>query len=206
MTTPPQPGDQNWGAALDAYLQNVLLAQESQTATAFSAHIVDAPINAGPTDPHGDRAYALGLLAPILSGANGPNGFLQLDSNGIPPGGQWTSLGSAFLPFGPPPGTLYPPQYRKTLDGEVRLAGNLSLAASGTYNGVSVFSIPLPAGFIPAHQVPLPVTISSGGTGILIINIDGTMEFDLPGSLALDTTIGIYGSYPLDNYYGLLQG
>ena len=67
-----------------------MLAEANTAAANIASHQV-----AG--DPHGDRAYALALVAPLTSGVNGPNGFLQLNSIGkiptaqLPPGGGRTS-------------------------------------------------------------------------------------------------------------------
>lgn len=86
----PTTGQLNWGTPLNQYIQNVVLAQANAAAAGLSSH-------QAASDPHGDRAYALSLVAPLTSGVNGPNGFLQLNSAGkiptnvLPPGGGRTA-------------------------------------------------------------------------------------------------------------------
>ena len=86
----PTTGEDNWGTQLNQYITNVVLAQANAAAASISSHQVAS-------DPHGDRAYALGIVAPLTSGVNGPNGFLQLNGAGripsstLPTGGGRTS-------------------------------------------------------------------------------------------------------------------
>lgn len=89
MGTPSLPtiGEPDWGTPLNDYLTNVVMAEANQADTAITAHVANSP-----PDPHGDRAYALGLVSPIINGADKPGGFVELDNTGhipatfIPPG------------------------------------------------------------------------------------------------------------------------
>lgn len=204
MTTPPNAGDTNWAPPLNDYLENTIQAEANQTATSLSLHQANSP-----DDPHGDRAYALSLMNPILSGANGPNGFLQLTSGGAIPASffptpdTWHDLrpvNSAFNATGIP---WLPPQYRMTLDGLVRLAGYVELATSG-YNTV-VFTNSLPSAYWPGIEVEVPVTASTGATGLMTISTAGTIAFSgFTAGLAAGTAVGIAAVYPLAAYYGLI--
>jgi len=90
MSHLPSTGDSNWGTPLNSYITTVVLAQANAAAASIASH-------QAATDPHGDRAYALSIVAPLTSGVNGPNGFLQLNNIGkipngvLPPGGGRTS-------------------------------------------------------------------------------------------------------------------
>lgn len=204
MTTPPNPGDTAWGTSLNDYLENTLQAEADQTATGLSLHEANSP-----ADPHGDRAYALSLMNPILSGANGPNGFLQLTGSGAIPASffptpdTWHDLrpvNSAFTTAGI---GFLPPQYRMTLDGLVRVAGYVALATSG-YNTV-VFANSLPSAYQPNLTVERPVMASTGATGLMTISTGGAISFSgFTTGLAAGTVIGIAAEYPLTSYYGLI--
>jgi hypothetical protein len=88
----PNTGDSNWGVPLNQYIVNVVLAQANSAAASIASH-------AAASDPHGDRAYALGLVAPLTSGVNGPNGFLQLNSIGKIPNGVLPAGGGRTAAF-----------------------------------------------------------------------------------------------------------
>lgn len=97
----PSTGQEDWGIPLNQYITNVVLAQANAAAASISSHQVAS-------DPHGDRAYALALVAPLTSGVNGPNGFLQLNNIGkipngvLPPGGGRTSAFDVVKDYGAP--------------------------------------------------------------------------------------------------------
>lgn len=84
-TTPPAVGTTGWGTPLNDYLQNTLQAEANSNATLFANHVSASPTPTTLTDPHGDRAYAQGLIQAIISGANLANGFLQLTAMGAIP-------------------------------------------------------------------------------------------------------------------------
>lgn len=209
---PPNLGDQGWGAELNNYLENTLEPLAQQGVSGIAAHISAAPASAPATDPHGDRAYALGLMAPLLSLINQAGGFVQLTASGFLPGDAWHNLRPLSGSFVAPPSGQYPPQYRLTMDGDVRLAGYVGIS-SGSYNGVTIFPGALPPAYRPNMTVSLPVTISATGTttttppaAALLISSTGTMTFaNLPPGLTAGTYIGIYGAYPLDAPHSLIQ-
>jgi hypothetical protein len=209
VTTPPTTGTTNWGGPLDTYLA-ALQAEADNNGVNFADHISAAPAGTPLTDPHGDRAYALGLMAPIQQLVNQPSGFVQLGPGGRLPGRQWQDLRPVSGSFAPPTGH-YPPQYRTTLDGKIELAGYVVISAA-TYNGVTIFPAALPADCRPNLDVDILVTLSAAGsapsaaTPMMTIAADGTMTFSgLPGGLAPGTLVGIKGWFPLDSYYELLQ-
>lgn len=74
----PVNGSTNWGTPLNNYILDVVLAQANLAESTILAHQVA-------TDPHGDRAYALGLVTPITSHVNQPNGYVVLNQYGIIP-------------------------------------------------------------------------------------------------------------------------
>lgn len=206
MSTPDPPavGALGWGTTLDAYLQNTLQPLAQGAEDSITAHTSAAPPGALLADPHGDRAFALELLAPIVANINGASGFVQLGTGGALPGGPWTDLRPVSGSF-TVPAFQYPPQYRMTLDGGVRLAGYVSIAA-GTYNGVTIFPSALPPAARPNMNVSLPVVTSDGAAAMLTVTPDGTMSFGgLPDDLTSSTFVGIFGYYPLDSFYGLIE-
>jgi hypothetical protein len=86
----PTTGESNWGTQLNNYITSVVLAQANTATSAITTH-------QAASDPHGDKAYALALVAPLTTGVNQPNGLLQLNNIGkiptgqLPPGGGRTS-------------------------------------------------------------------------------------------------------------------
>lgn len=71
----PASGSTNWGVPLNAFITNTVLAEATLAEQTITTHQTA-------TDPHGDRAYALGLVTPITSGVNQPNGYVTLNSSG----------------------------------------------------------------------------------------------------------------------------
>lgn len=74
----PNTGDTNWGIPLNNYIQNVVLAAATTAQASVASHT-------SASDPHGDRAYAQGLVSPITSGVNAANGFVKLNGSGLLP-------------------------------------------------------------------------------------------------------------------------
>lgn len=205
MTTPPSVGTAPWGTPLNSYLAG-LQGEADTNQTNISDHVSAAPAGTPLTDPHGDRAYALSLMAPIQQFINEALGFVQLDVLKVLPGDDWRDLRPCSGHFEPPgDDDHYPPQCRKRVDGRVELAGHVIITEL-VYNDVTIFPGVLPPDFRPSKTVTIPVTISVGGTGSLTITSDGFMSFTgLPNGLAAGTIVGIFGSYPLDAHYGLIQ-
>lgn len=81
----PITGQLDWGIPLNDYITNSVLAVANQALTSINAHTSGI-------DPHGDRAFASGLVQPIVTGTNLPNGYVVLNSSGeitqgmLPPG------------------------------------------------------------------------------------------------------------------------
>jgi hypothetical protein len=207
----PVDGETDWGDALNAYITNVAVAGTNQTATNLALHEGNSP-----TDPHGDRAYAASLMLPITQNVNQAGGFVQLTTGGLLPASvtptpdTWHDLRPVGTAFAMASGQ-YPPQYRQTLDGGVRLAGFIATTATG-YNGALAFANALPVGVRPAKQVILPVTVSAAGsaatlgTAVMTIATSGFVTLSgLPTGLATGTLIGLYGWYPLDASYSLIE-
>jgi hypothetical protein len=96
----------------------------------------------------------------------------------------------------------YPPQYRLMTDGYVEIAGFVRTPpATANYNG-TVFAT-LPAAYRPGsnggHQWLVSDVADGAATPKLQVDTTGNLHFqNLPASLA-QTTIGIYGRYPLDS-------
>ena len=88
----PVTGASNWGTPLNSYITSVVLAAAQSAQVAITNHQA-----AG--DAHGDRAYALGLVAPLTTGVNGPNGFLQLNGIGKIPNGVLPAGGGRTAAF-----------------------------------------------------------------------------------------------------------
>ena len=74
----PSNGQSNWGTPLNAYITEVVLAQANTADAAIINH-------QSAVDPHGDRAYSLGLINPVITGTNGPNGYVKLNAAGLVP-------------------------------------------------------------------------------------------------------------------------
>jgi len=104
---------------------------------------------------------------------------------------------------------FYPPQYRKTPDGQhVELYGTVQMGSP--YNGVNIFANPLPAAYRPNHSIVLPLALGSVGTSNLtttptiVIHSDGTIIFaNLPTGLG-GTNAYLDHTWPLDSS-GLIQ-
>lgn len=107
MPNLPIDGQTGWGDILNAYL-NTLQTQANTTQGNLAGHSANTP-----ADPHGDRSYAQGLVSPIINGVNLPNGFVQLNSQGLIPsslisggggnnvtGGAYTGIYDAVATFG----------------------------------------------------------------------------------------------------------
>lgn len=88
MPSLPVDGQSAWGDVLNTYL-NTLTTEANNTQTGLNNHAAN-----NPSDPHGDRAYAQGLVNPITSGVNSPNGFVQLNSSGTIPASLISGSGS----------------------------------------------------------------------------------------------------------------
>lgn len=95
----PSQGDQNWAAPLNDYIVNTVGAE------ADSAHSLIVTHESS-VDPHGDRAFASGLVTSITSNYGIPNGVAQLGGDGrlkstqSPPGGGVTNFYDVILDFG----------------------------------------------------------------------------------------------------------
>jgi hypothetical protein len=104
----------------------------------------------------------------------------------------------------------YPPQYRKSSDGQhVELFGMVQIG-NPPYTGVNVFANPLPAGYRPNHSVRLPCFIQNNGSSSLVttpytyILTTGYIQFsNFPAGLA-GSVVSITGQFPLDAS-GLIQ-
>jgi|SRR5215472_158183 len=104
---------------------------------------------------------------------------------------------------------FYPPQYRKTPDGQhVELYGTVQLGSP--YTGVNVFANPLPSSYRPSKSIVLPIALGSNGTSNLtttpsmVIHGDGTIVLaNFPTGLA-GTNVYLDHTYPLDPS-GLIQ-
>lgn len=210
MTTPALPTDgmTDWGDALNAYITNVVVSTLNTWVTNLSSHEANSP-----SDPHGDRAFALNLMLPITQNVNQPGGFVQLTTAGLVPASvlptpdTWHDLRPYATSFAVATGLL-PPQYRQ-VNGGVQLAGYVATTANG-YDAF-VLANYLPDAIIPNAAVDLPVTVSAAGTGasdgtpIMTIGTDGTVLLSqMPTGLATGTVIGIAGWYPLSALYSLI--
>lgn len=205
MTTPalPTDGQVNWGDPLNTYIANVVMATLNTQVANLSSHEANSP-----TDPHGDRAYALNLMLPITQNVNLPGGFVQLTGAGFLPSSvtptpdSWHDLRPYSTAFVAASGRI-PPQYRKA-DGGVRLAGYIATTATA-YNGSLAFANVLPTGIWPTDPVDLPVTVPGYGTGLMTISASGNVTLsELPASVPAGTPVGLFGWYPLAASYTLI--
>lgn len=95
-----------------------------------------------------------------------------------------------------------PPQYRKTADGTIQFAGFIRTPpTAGNYNNVTFAQI-LPA-YRPTagHRVQWVVTDVADGpaTPKIVVKEDGTLVLANMAASIAQTTIGIWGSYELEN-------
>lgn len=99
----PVDGQLNWGDPLNAAVTQVDTDALNAQST-INNHAANMP-----SDPHGDRAFAQTLFAPITSGTNQPNGYVKLDGTGHIPanlisgtsaGGMYTGIFDAVGLFG----------------------------------------------------------------------------------------------------------
>jgi hypothetical protein len=175
----PNTGDSNWGTPLNQYILNVVLAQANTATASITSHQA-----AG--DPHGDRAYALGLVAPLTTGVNGPNGFLQLNSIGkipngvLPAGGGRTAAFDVVKDYSAPTnGTSASTQIQSALNDCGTLGGGEVWVGDGNF-GIDT------ALYVPAnvwlHLSPgaTMTRIVNGGTGVaptyMLANFNGSVS------------------------------
>jgi Glycosyl hydrolase family 26 len=99
----------------------------------------------------------------------------------------------------------YPPQYRLSADGCIELFGTVQLPGSGTYNGVTFFT--LPAGYRPvSHAISFPVVQTAGtaatdtnaGFPRLFIDTTGACQFFGISPSINSGLIRMYARFPLD--------
>jgi hypothetical protein len=175
----PSTGDSNWGVPLNSYITTVVLAQANAAAASIASH-------AAASDPHGDRAYALGLVAPLTTGVNGPNGFLQLNNIGkipngvLPPGGGRTSSFDAVKDYSAPVnGTSASTQIQNALNDAGTAGGGEVWVGDGTY-GIDT-TLYVPSG-VWLHLSPGAVMnrIVNTGSGLapvyMVANFNGSVS------------------------------
>jgi hypothetical protein len=176
----PATGDSNWGTPLNSYITTVVLAQANAAAASIASH------QAG-SDPHGDRAYALGLVAPLTTGVNGPNGFLQLNSIGkipnaqLPAGGGRTSAFDVVKDYSAPTnGTAASAQIQSALNDCGTSGGGEVWVGDGNYGIDSAL-------YCPSN---VWLHLSPGATMTRIVN----------------TTSGLAPTYMVANFNGSVSG
>lgn len=175
----PNVGDSAWGTPLNQYITNVVLAQANTATAAITSH-------QAATDPHGDRAYALGLVAPLTTNVNGPNGFLQLNGIGkipngvLPTGGGRTSAFDVVKDYSAPTnGTDASTQIQNALTDAGTSGGGEVWVGDGNFG----ISLPL---YVPSnvwlHLSPgaTMTRIVNGGSGLaptyMVANFNGSVS------------------------------
>jgi len=153
--------------------------------------IISAPAGAAFANPRIGVATATGDIMYVQS-------VTTMPSN-IP--GVWNDMRPLLNSFVGTIAGQYPPQYRLSADGYVDVAGWLKTPpTTGNYNAVNFFNIA--SGFRPTtgpHS--WLVTGVADGAASPKVSVDASGNFFLnflPASLA-QTTISIYGRYPLDS-------
>lgn len=136
--TLPQSGQTNWDIPLNSAL-NTVDNDALNALTGINNHSANVP-----ADPHGDRAYAQGLVTPITSGTNLPNGYVKLDGSGHIPaalisgtsaGGLYTKVYDAVGLFGMFTGSSdTSSQLQAALNAAAGSGGGLVYVAPGTYS------------------------------------------------------------------------
>lgn len=95
----PNQGDLNWAGPLNDYILNTVGAEADSAHSLIVTH-------ESTSDPHGDRAFASGLITGITSQYGVANGVAQLGGDGrlkstqAPPGGGVTNFYDVILDFG----------------------------------------------------------------------------------------------------------
>lgn len=155
----PTNGQLNWGTPL-----NSQISSDEAAAAALALSVSNHESNT-PSDPHGDRAYAAGLVAPITTGTNAANGYVVLDGGGhlptglLPPGGalaNWYDVkNSAYGAIG-----------NGTVDDSTAI--NAALAAATSAGGGVVW---VPDG---TYGIGSPLVIGSGVT--LMLSMGATIQ------------------------------
>lgn len=136
--TLPVSGQLNWDAPL-----NTAINQVDTDATTAQSNITNHAANV-PADPHGDRAFASALFAPITSGTNLPNGYVKLDGTGHIPaflisgtsaGGLYTNVYDAVGLYGMVQGnTDTSTQLQNALTAANNAGGGIVYVGPGTYS------------------------------------------------------------------------
>jgi hypothetical protein len=176
----PNVGDSAWGTPLNSYITSVVLAAAQSAQVSITNHQA-----AG--DPHGDRAYALSIVAPLTTGVNGPNGFLQLNGIGkipngvLPAGGGRTATFDVVKDYSAPTnGTAASAQIQSALNDCSTLGGGEVWVGDGNF-GINL------ALFVPSN---VWLHLSPGATMTRIV----------------DTGLGVAPTYMLANFNGNVSG
>ncbi len=196
----PQTGASDWAVPLNEYITNVVLAEANTAEANITSH-------QAANDPHGDRAYALALVEPLTTGVNGPNGFLQLSSDGriptstLPTGGGRTSAFDVVADYDAPVnGTDASTAIQSALTACGELGGGEVWVGDGTFGigetlylppgtwlhlspGATMNRIVSPtSGIAPAYMVAnFNGNTSTSGSGSLLVE-GGSWVFDGPGA------------------------
>ena len=199
MSSLPNTGDSNWGSPLNDYITNVVLAEANTAEANIASHQV-----AG--DPHGDRAYALALVAPLTSGVNGPNGFLQLNSIGkiptaqLPPGGGRTSAFDVVKDYSAPVnGTAASSFIQSALNDCGTAGGGEVWVGDGTF-GIDV-TLYVPSN-VWLHLSPgaTMTRIIHGGSGLapvyMVANFNGAVSSTGSGNILIQGGTWVFDSQP----------
>ena len=193
----PSTGDDNWGVPLNQYITNVVLAQANTAAGNITAHVSGS-------DPHGDRAYALGLVSPLTSGINGPNGLLQLDGTGripsstLPTGGGRTSTFDVVKDYSAPTnGTAASSAIQSALNDAGTDGGGEVWVGDGTFGIDTTLYVP---SNVWLHLSPGATMsrIVNGGSGLapayMVANFNGSVSSAGAGNILIEGGSWIFDS------------
>jgi hypothetical protein len=193
----PNVGDSAWGNVLNDYITNVVLAEANTAEGNIASHQVAA-------DPHGDRAYALGLVQPLTTGVNGPNGFLQLNNIGkiptgvLPPGGGRTSAFDVVKDYGAPTnGTAAAADIQNALNDAGTAGGGEVWVGDGTF-GIDL-TLYVPAN-VWLHLSPgaTMTRIVNSGSGLapkyMVANFNGSVSSTGAGNILIEGGSWVFDS------------
>ena len=177
MPSLPVDGASAWGDTLNSYL-TALDTEANSTQTGLANHAANSP-----ADPHQDRAYALSLVSPIISGVNSANGYVKLNSSGFIPaalvngssatGGAYSGVYDAVTMFGATPGTGsdQSPAIQAALTAAGNAGGGLVYIGPGVFSLANYLIIPSNVHLVMSNSTTLSRIVGTATPSYLITNV-----------------------------------
>lgn len=198
MATLPTDGQSNWGDPLNAVINSQGVSISSNT-TSIANHAANSP-----ADPHGDRAYASGLVSPITTGVNGPNGYVKTNGSGFIPaalingsaatGGLYSTVFDAVTMYGAVAGNGLDQSVaiQNALNACSAVGGGIVFLGQGTFSLSNYLIMPSNVWLMMTPQTVLQRISGSSNPAYMITNV-------IFSTGAVGSNVKITGGY-IDSY------